>query len=467
MKALQPVTPTPEQLPLILNSRAGIKLIRGAAGSGKTTTAVLRLKQLAAAWLARRDRMNLEDPVRILVITYNKTLRGYIAELAEQQIASRSHLDLSVKTFGKWSRDRLPNLSLADSKASESQLRTLCSRLGSQVDFLRGEADYVMGRYLPGSLTEYLTAARIGRGNSPRMEQPLRQRLIDDVIQPYTLWKRAQSLHDWNDLAVALATTQQPPLYDILIADEAQDLSANQVRALMNHMAQTSSTTFVLDAAQRIYPRGFTWREAGVTISAADSHRLGKNYRNTREIAAFALPLLDGLDLGDDGTIPDLSSCQRNGDPPIVLKGRYDAQLRYIGTYLTTRVDLATESVAFLHPAGGGWFAALEAYLTQNSYEYVTLTRQSDWPRGATNIALSTMSSAKGLEFDHVIILGLNQELTPHGKGSEDTDLQHFRRLLAMAITRAKNNVVLGYKPSEASSLVGYLQKGTFDEVAL
>lgn len=466
MKALQPVTPTPEQLPLILNSKAGVKLIRGAAGSGKTTTAVLRLKQLAAAWLQRRSRMNLAEPVRILVITYNKTLRGYIRELAEQQLASRAHLDLAVQTFGKWSRDRLPDLSF-DSNACDTRLSTLCARLRGQTDFLKKEAEYVMGRYLPESLADYLTASRIGRGNSPRVEQPLRQQLIDEVIQPYVEWKHNRPLHDWNDLAVSLATTPHLPFYDIIIADEAQDLSANQVRALMNHAAETSSVTFVLDAAQRIYPRGFTWREAGVTINAADSHRLAKNYRNTREIAAFALPLLQGLDVGDDGTIPDLTSCERNGDLPIVLQGRYAAQMTYAGTYLADHVDLATESVAFLHPAGGRWFSALESYLTQNSYEYVTLTRRSDWPQGATNIALSTMSSAKGLEFDHVIILGLNQELTPHGTDPDDTDLQHYRRLLAMAITRAKKNVVLGYKGSEASSLVGYLQRGTYQEVTL
>src|SRR5262245_28229689 len=100
MKALQNVVPTPEQLPLIQNSRAGIKLIRGAAGSGKTTTAVLRLKQLAGAWLSRRERLKIAAPVRILVITFNRTLRGYMAELAEGQVRARTDLDLTVSTFG-------------------------------------------------------------------------------------------------------------------------------------------------------------------------------------------------------------------------------------------------------------------------------------------------------------------------------------------------------------------------------
>lgn len=43
MKTLPPVTPTPEQLAIISNPIAGGQLIRGAAGSGKTTTALLML----------------------------------------------------------------------------------------------------------------------------------------------------------------------------------------------------------------------------------------------------------------------------------------------------------------------------------------------------------------------------------------------------------------------------------------
>ena len=77
------------------------------------------------------------------------------------------------------------------------------------------------------------------------------------------------------------------------------------------------------------------------------------------------------------------------------------------------------------------------------------------------------MHSAKGLEFDHVFILGLNEETTPHGSEKGDSDLENLRRLLAMSITRARKSVIVGYKPGEASTLISYLDSDTYNEESL
>lgn len=105
--------------------------------------------------------------------------------------------------------------------------------------------------------------------------------------------------------------------------------------------------------------------------------------------------------------------------------------------------------------------------LNDNNLPYVIITKNRVWPRGPENIALSTMNSAKGLEFDHVIILGLSVANMRHQEGEYDDKLQQLRRLLAMAISRAKETVIIGYKESEKSDLVDYFTDGTFDEVNL
>ncbi len=460
MRSLPQVRPTPEQLPIVADYRPGVLLIRGAAGSGKTSTAVQRLKFVTRVWERRLRVGDINGPIRVLVLTYNRTLRGYVEDLAKSQVVGDA-VELEILTFAKWSMGLLGVE--APSEATTARLALLCWSLPLDHSFVQDEADYVLGRFLPENLDRYLTIKREARGNAPRMEQPMRQRLLDEVLLPYGAWKQERGAYDWNDLAVDLARGLVADPYDIVVVDEAQDFSANQIRAITAQLADTYSVTYVLDAAQRIYPRHFRWAEAGVTIAPNNSFRLGTNYRNTAEIAAFAAPLLSNLDVTDDGTIPDFSACNRHGHKPVVVAGRFQDQLSYMIQDLEQRRNDHKQSSAILHAAGGGWFREVRRALNEADLPYAELTRQAEWPQGEETIALSTMHSAKGLEFDHIYIVGLNAAVTPHGTDPEDSGLENYRRLLAMAITRARESVMLGYKPQEASSLIDYLAPGTFD----
>lgn len=467
MRTLRVVTPTPEQLAIFSRTRPGVELIRGAAGSGKTTTALLKLRCVVAFFINRKRRARDVSKVRVLVLTFNRTLRGYIEELTRQQALQGQAVSLEIETFGRWARSALGNPRMLNDPVHKAKIAALGSGIPLVSDYLVGEVDYLLGRFLPQDLARYTTSRREGRGSSPRVDRPLRERILNEVVQPYQEWKAQRAELDWNDLAVRLVGTKVSPAYDVVIADETQDFSANQIRAIMNQVAPEHSATFILDSAQRIYPRGFTWQEAGVEIRPETSHRLTNNYRNTIEIARLASSLLKGLPIDDDGTLPDFSACSRHGDQPRLLKGRFQQQLGYAIRYLKVNVDLSAQSVAFLHPLGGGWFDAVRSGLAHANLPYVEITRKSDWPTGSENIGLSTLHSAKGLEFDHVIILGLNAEVTPHGTEDDDDRLVTLRRLLAMGIGRARESVLLGYKPEEASELISYLDPDTYSLVEL
>ena len=73
MRTLSNVAPTPEQLAILSVNQPGVELLRGAAGSGKTTTALLRLRSFIGAFVNRRRRGRSSEPVRALVLTYNRT----------------------------------------------------------------------------------------------------------------------------------------------------------------------------------------------------------------------------------------------------------------------------------------------------------------------------------------------------------------------------------------------------------
>lgn len=462
---LRNVRPTPEQLSILQDYRPGFVLIRGAAGSGKTTTAVLRLRHVTGVWASQKEREGDESPVRVLVLTYNRTLRGYVKELVEDQIeVDRFHLELS--TFGKWAHDLQGGPDLLTNSRRATKLQQLGFGLGYQREFLVDEIDYVLGRYLPDQIIESYTDPkhphyeRRGRGPAPRVSREQRQRIVTEVIEPYVAWKREHGFLDWSDVDLEMARRDPAPeeKWDVVVVDEAQDFSANQIRGLTRHLADTHSTTFVLDAIQRVYPRGFGWPEVGIDLTR--SHRLKDNHRNTKQIAAFALPLVRDLPQDDDGTLPDFESCEEDGDVPRVIRGRFSAQMAWVVDAIREKSE--GESIALLHAKGGGWFEFVEEQLKASGIPFVDLQRREEWPQGDEQVGLSTLHSAKGLEFDHVFILGLAAEQMPHGPEENDTQLNNHRRLVAMAIGRARKTVTLTYKPGEESKVVDLLDPDTY-----
>lgn len=461
MKRLQTVKPTAEQLLVIDDYQPGTLVIRGAAGSGKTTTALLRLRFVTRFWEKRKRDGFVEGPIRVTVFTYNRTLRGYIEELVRDQV-SGIDADVEISTFGKWSTTLLGYDRLLED-GGRSKILELGASLGFHSGFLLDEVDYVLGRFLPDSMDDYLDTARQGRGVSPQMDLDRRQMLLDRVVRPYQEWKRQEDKRDWNDLAVALAMETLGGRIQIVVVDEAQDFSANQARAILRHLDSDHSATWILDTVQRIYPRHFTWKEVGVTVTPQNSRRLRANHRNTKQIAAFALPLLSSIDVTDDGTLPDFDSCSEEGALPVVVSGNFSAQMDYVVAALPSIAESDPPlSAAILHAAGGGWFSEVRRRLTAAGFEYAEITRASEWPASSVNVVLSTMHSAKGLEFDNVFIVGLNAEVTPHGADQGDSNLENYLRLLAMAIGRARSGVMLGYKSAEASDLIEYLNPQTY-----
>lgn len=464
MKKLGVIRATGEQLPLISQNRLGVEVIRGAAGSGKTTTALLRLRSLCYMYLERHQRVGKNAPVKMLVLTFNRTLSGYVSALAQNQIEQGLNVTIEISTFSKWAMERLGYPPISNN--ATDLLTHYAARIANLTpEYAAKEAEYAMGRFVPEQLVEYLTTERTGRGNHPRVDRALRQQLLDDVIYPYQKELSERGEFDWNLLAVSMSRDIDPIGYEIVVIDEGQDFSANQLRAIHHHLAEEHTATFVIDTVQRIYARGFTWAETGFDVRPERHHSLTINHRNTAQIAAFAAGILNGINADGDGALPNLATAQSDGSLPFVLRGYYRDQISWAINYIRENVDLQTESVAFLKPLGGRWFEYMKRVLRDSEIPFVEITRESEWPEGPENVALSTFHSAKGLEFDYVFILGLSGEVTRHGGEERDDQLWVLRRLLAVAVARARKQVVVGYKLGEESDLVQFFSPRTYEQV--
>ena len=333
------------------------------------------------------------------------------------------------------------------------------------VDYFIDEVEYVLGRFSPDERQDYLRAERSGRGRAPAVPQRVRARILTDVIAPFEKEKTRIRRVDWNDVALAAGTVPAQG-YDVVVMDETQDLSANQIRAILPHLNEDHTTTFIIDTMQRIYPQAFRWREVGLQVRPNMVYALRRNHRNTAEIARFAASIVRDLPEEEDGVPPDPRMSGGGGERPKVVAGTYRAQLDYMLKQVRPFLAFG-DTVAILQPRGGGWFDFAKSELGRRRIPFCELTRSREWPTGDEQVALSTIHSAKGLEFDHVLLPGLNQEVTPHGEEEGDGTLDSLRRLLAMGAGRARKTVTVGYKPGEASTLIDLIDPSTYDLVEL
>ncbi|MDH4316827.1 MAG: ATP-binding domain-containing protein, partial [Desulfobulbaceae bacterium] len=202
------------------------------------------------------------------------------------------------------------------------------------------------------------------------------------------------------------------------------------------------SLSFFGDVAQQIYGQRMSWRSAGLNIPQQWFFK--ENYRNTKQIAQLGLAISrmpffhDIPDLVEptspraDGALPTLVECgDRKQQVEIALKAARSAAKTLSVAILVK--DRAQEKVFSL--ALGGEATRLHRDLQV-------------WTDGP-GIYHGTYHAAKGLEFDVVIVPFLDADNLPDqdyiaSHGEEDA-LTHDGRLLYVAATRAKTNLILLY----------------------
>lgn len=87
---------------------------------------------------------------------------------------------------------------------------------------------------------------------------------------------------------------------------------------------------------------------------------------------------------------------------------------------------------------------AVERFLTDAAL--LSAEEEEEEEKGQEGVRLMTVHAAKGLEFDYVFVVGLEQDLFPHARISGDNrNAEEERRLFYVAITRAREKLYLSY----------------------
>jgi DNA helicase-2/ATP-dependent DNA helicase PcrA len=150
--------------------------------------------------------------------------------------------------------------------------------------------------------------------------------------------------------------------------------------------------------------------------------------------------------------LPDLlrATLQRSGYGDHLAK-EPDAndRLANLEELISAAVDLSTAEVAeggpvtWSVPAGndvsdpslaGSGLSRLAAFL-----DHISLLTDADSSRGSEEgVRLMTVHAAKGLEFDRVFLVGMEEELFPHVSALAEGHLEEERRLCYVGMTRAR-----------------------------
>jgi hypothetical protein len=351
----------------------GHRVIHGAAGSGKTMILVFRAQHLLPT--ARPDRP-------ILVLCYNRALADRIDAMLRKRGADER---VQVRTFHSWCNDMVNTYQL---------------HVPPQAD---------RDAY-------YAAMARTVR------------RAIEHKRVP-------------------------PGQYTALLIDEAHDFEDAWLRMASQMVApETNSLLVLYDDAQSIYQpkrRRFSFASVGIDARGRTSI-LRLNYRNTAEVMALAVHCAQQLLTGasaeqpaDDEDMPLVApaTAGRRGPVPVLLEGRSEQE----------QAELVAERIAKLYAEGAALdeiavlarirpaLAAVERCLRRRHLACQSMASQAirsfDWH--TPSVKLLTMHSAKGLEFPHVFVVGL--QTMP----MRDETIDEAVRLLYVAMTRSTHTLVL------------------------
>ena len=484
----------PEQRRMAENSYKGSARVFGGAGTGKTVVAVHRANNLAMGRVAGagprvllttftkglaqglKSQLNALNPVYpeagepgedgVWVDNIDAVVRKVVSLGSPEEVSEATRRVLGVAA----PRVR-PYTDMAARQVWEGALEATDESMPREIAneaFLQAEYETVVLANGITTLAEYLKVARTGRGT------PLNRRQRKQVWAVLESLMQTQAIDGqlfWPTMSAVGAEILNVryergggSLFDHVVVDEAQDFNAGHWRFLRACVASGPNDVFIAeDSHQRIYGNPLTLSHFGISTRGRASRRLTLNYRTTKENLDYALRILVGGDMefldgeGDVDSVTGYRSARTGPAPMIVAAKSEDEEFSTAAgmiNYWLEEAERAAEEGKRKEVRVGvmcrtrGQLSRVVSGLADHGIDAVQ-TKNAELA-SHEQVSVMTMHGAKGMEFTHVILMGVGKEIMPlrfrlKNLSEEDARaaLQRERSLLYVAASRARDALVV------------------------
>ena len=473
----------------------------GGAGTGKTVVAMHRAKRLAARLLRSGSRQ------KVLFTTYSRNLATDIASNLKLICTADEFNTIDVVNLDKLVKDLLMGHGYSGEiwydgshdhgNDLDAAWRKAITSIGVNdskltVSFFKSELSQVIVPQQVRNAADYMRVLRKGRGTRLNRAQKL---AVWQVVETYRRIMQANGAYDvdtaMQNVVSLLTQGDAPRKYAHVVVDEGQDFSTPAYRVIRALVDEGDNDIFIVgDAQQRIYGHTAVLSKCGIRIQGR-ARKLRINYRTTEQIrsAADSIFRSSGADVADSvfadvrgigdaspaTTFDDLDGGESpTGDSRSLMSGPVPETRRFASQ--PDEMDAVREWIYGLCGTAGNmvgdefdgervdprnvcvvarsrycidqWREALNNGLPYGVYQ---LGRDAE-NRQRQGIRVATMHRVKGLEFDYVVVVDVNDGVCPpkpalQSAGADPAALNEIyreeRSLIYVAMTRAKKGVLL------------------------
>ena len=453
---------TEQQEKCVNFSEAAPLIVKGIAGSGKSLVIITRALMLY-------EKHASENP-RIAIFTFANSLVKFTNEFVEKlgydpkkftiSTIDREIIKLYNNVMPKHARgnnifdidyDVLSSAINSVKDISDKESRFFDKNMAA---FLGDEIRWMKEHFL-SSFEEYYSSPRTGRG-TVRLSFGDKQLIFEIYDKYYKILKENEKNKlevMYEDLYNKRNLINDFFKYDYVLIDECQDLPLSKLK-IAKELAK-KSITFSADFTQKIYKTGFTWKEIGIQISGNSSKTLTGTFRNTYEIMNFASDFVKHNNDLLEFIPPELP--ERHGSLPqlFIMKNEIEKQnsnfIKMVRYLLSENIDDTLGVIV----ADNRRLFRLYSLFENNNIDCQIIKKKEDYDVLTPGIKLVTFHSAKGLEFDTVLLPYLDDGVLPNlskvTSEEEKVDaINNARNLLYVGMTRAKHNLYMlcGNNPS-------------------